>query len=207
MQNRSKNQMILVLIRHGMTEANKQHRYLGKTDEALSEEGNQELYIYSKQQCYPSVDVLFTSPMIRCIRTAEILYPTLQSFSIAEWTEMDFGAFEGKNYSELCKDDRYQAWIDSNGTLPFPDGESREDFILRSEKGFWQMWKEVQKIQKSRKINAIGAIVHGGTIMALLSRFYGGDYFDYQVPNGNGYLCTVNDKNGTPEFMTMNKIF
>lgn len=206
MWNRSEDQMTLVLIRHGATKANKQHRYLGKTDEMLSEEGKQELFAYTKRQCYPPVDMLFTSPMKRCIQTAEILYPDLQPLQIKDWTEMDFGAFEGKSYTELCRDIRYQAWIDSNGTLPFPGGESREDFILRCEKGFGQMQKEVLQIQKSRKINAIGAIVHGGTIMALLSRFYGGDYFDYQLPNGNGYICTVKNLNGTPEFIVINKL-
>ena len=52
---------------------------------------------------------------------------------------MDFGEFEGKNYIELQKDPNYQAWIDSNGTLPFPGGESREAFIKRCEQGFYRM--------------------------------------------------------------------
>lgn len=30
---------MLVFIRHGATQANKERRYLGKTDESLSEEG------------------------------------------------------------------------------------------------------------------------------------------------------------------------
>ena len=34
--------------------------------------------------------------------------------------------------------------------------------------------------QPASKITA-GAVVHGGTIMAILSSFYGGDYFDHQV--------------------------
>lgn len=206
MWNRSEDQMTLVLIRHGATKANKQHRYLGKTDEALSEDGKQELLAFTKHQCYPPIDILFTSPMKRCIQTAGILYPDLQPLQITDWTEMDFGVFEGKNYTELCRDERYQAWIDSNGTLPFPGGESREDYILRCEKGFGQMQKEVLQLQKSRKINTIGAIVHGGTIMALLNKFYGGDYFDYQVPNGNGYICAVTNLNRTPEIIAINKL-
>ena len=42
---------------------------------------------------------------------------------------------------------------------------------------------------------SVGMIVHGGTIMALLSQLYGGSYFDYQVPNGRGYFgrITVED--------------
>ena len=33
----------------------------------------------------------------------------------------------------------------------------------------------------------MAAVVHGGTIMALLSHYCGGDYFSYQVKNAEGY--------------------
>lgn len=188
--------MTLVLIRHGATKANKEHRYLGKTDEPLSEEGIEELFRYRNAQCYPTVDYLFASPMKRCIQTAEILYPNLPPVWIAEWKEMDFGAFEGKNYMQLRNDKRYQAFVDSNGTLPFPDGESREDFIMRCEKGFQRMLCELKRMDDKREGKTTGMIVHGGTMMALLSSLGGGDYFDYQTANGKGYTCTLGEENG-----------
>ncbi|MBQ2801352.1 MAG: histidine phosphatase family protein [Lachnospiraceae bacterium] len=206
MRNRSENQMILVLIRHGATKSNREHRYLGKTDEMLSAEGEKELMEYRKTQCYPKVDYLFTSPMKRCIQTAEILYPGLNPCKIVEWEEMDFGAFEGKNYMELKGDDRYQEWIDSNGTLPFPEGECREDFCLRCDKGFQRMKKEIEQIGDTKGTKSVGAIVHGGTIMALLSRYCDGDYFDYQVENGKGYVCVVGNKNDQLEITELRKI-
>ena len=54
-----------------------------------------------------------------------------------QFQEMDFGAFEGHNCEELKADVRYQAWIDSNGTLPFPQRESREQFQRRCVEGFF----------------------------------------------------------------------
>lgn len=39
----------------------------------------------------------------------------------------------------------------------------------------------------------VGIIVHGGTIMALLSKYCGGDYYDYHVGNGRGYICSMNE--------------
>lgn len=130
MRNRSENQITLVMIRHGETKANKEHRYLGKTDETLSKEGEIQLAEYKKLQLYPKLVSLYVSPMKRCMQTAEILYPDIQPVPIKAWEEIDFGAFEGKNYIELQGDERYQAWIDSKGTLPFPDGESREEFAI-----------------------------------------------------------------------------
>lgn len=55
---------------------------------------------------------------------------------IEELAECDFGEFENKNYKELDGNANYQAWIDSNGTLPFPGGESREEFKRRNLSGF-----------------------------------------------------------------------
>ena len=63
-------------------------------------------------------EIVFTSPMQRCRESAQILFPDREKIEIPEWKEMNFGAFEGKNYEQLNGNPQYQAWIDSNGTLP-----------------------------------------------------------------------------------------
>lgn len=138
MRNRTEDQIEihLTLIRHGATLSNKEGRYLGKTDEALSPDGIRTLEKSVTDRIYPIADVLFSGPMKRCLETAQILYPGQTPICIPEWTEMDFGAFEGHNYQELSGDPAYQRWIDSGGTLPFPEGESREEFIRRSVAGY-----------------------------------------------------------------------
>lgn len=209
MRNRSEDQVMLVMIRHGETAANREHRYLGKTDESLSGDGIMTLVSYRERKYYPDVEYLFSGPMKRCLETAGILYPNLHPTVIPEWTEMDFGEFEYRNYEELEGDARYQAWIDSGGTLAFPGGESREDFVMRCERGFARMCDELCRKTRQytdRDIRA-GIIVHGGTIMALMSSHGGSqssvfgrsrgdafrkkDYFDYQAANGKGYVCSM----------------
>ncbi|MBO5523986.1 MAG: histidine phosphatase family protein [Roseburia sp.] len=187
MRNFTENQIELFLIRHGKTKANQEKRYLGKTEENLSEQGKKEL----EEKTYPLVQYLFGSPMERCRQTAELLYPNLPYHIIPEWKEMDFGRFEGKNYEDLKDDMDYQKWIDSNGTLPFPEGESREEFIFRCGRGL-KRFLELVINWKIAENAPIGAVVHGGTIMALLSRYGAqGDYFDFQCKNGEGYHCFV----------------
>lgn len=196
MWNRSENQITIVFIRHGITISNKEHRYLGRTDEVLSKEGKAALLEQKSKNKYPKIELLFTSPMKRCIETAKLLYPNLQPMIVPEWKEIDFGTFEGKNYQDLKDDIRYQEWIDSNGTLPFPEGESREAFVKRCECGFQKMLKSCKNLpekQNQSRQKKIGAIVHGGIIMALLSEHYGGEYFDYQVSNGEGYECVLKE--------------
>ena len=197
MRNRTEDQIEihLTLIRHGATLSNKEGRYLGKTDETLSPDGIRTLEKSVTDRIYPIADVLFSGPMKRCLETAQILYPGQTPICIPEWTEMDFGTFEGHDYKELSGDPAYQNWIDSGGTLPFPGGESREEFIRRSVAGCEKMLYHMKTIreksaasgQGDRNIQNVSAVVHGGTIMALLSYFLGGEYFDYQVKCGQGY--------------------
>lgn len=208
MWTKAKNKIRLVLIRHGETVSNKAHRYLGKTDEDLSPCGVEKIKNAVQEKLYPEIDILFTSPMKRCRQTAQLIYPDMTAHIIPEFAEMDFGEFEGKNYQDLKDDARYQAWIDSNGTLPFPGGESQEEYIDRCKLGFEKMLNDLHqrksvspqsttlqkdKYKDSLAVNqyTIGLVVHGGTIMSLMYAYSGGEYFDYQVKNGRGYICTL----------------
>lgn len=177
--------LTLYLIRHGKTPGNEEKRYVGRTEESLSQKGREELL----QKKLPEVQMLFSSPMKRAIESCECLFPGKAYVAIPSFREIDFGDFEGKNYRELSGDKDYQAWIDSGGTKPFPHGEGRPEFIQRSLKGFEEMLDKIRQAERGDVTAA--AVVHGGTIMAILSAAHGGDYYDYQIPNGEGYVLHV----------------
>ena len=179
----------ILLIRHGKTAGNLLGRYIGsRTDEPLCEEGKAEL----SGKKLPEVDLLYVSPMKRCVETAMILWPSFdrnQLQKVPDLKECDFGDFENKNYKELSGNPDYQAWIDSNGTLPFPNGESMDAFKSRCRRAFAAIAKEVQA---KEEVSRAGIVVHGGTIMAILEAYGYPEraYFDYQVKNGCGYRLT-----------------
>ena len=188
----------LILIRHGKTAGNLLGRYIGsRTDEPLCDEGREGLA--GKQ--LPEVERLYVSPMKRCVETAEILWPGFdrkRMQKVTDLRECDFGDFENKNYKELSGNGDYQAWIDSNGTLPFPNGESMDAFKSRCLEAFARIVEEVSGAEQEwiasgkTGIFRAGIVVHGGTIMAILE-LYGypkAAYFDYQVKNGCGYRLT-----------------
>lgn len=188
----------LILIRHGKTAGNLLGRYIGsRTDEPLCDEGREELA--GKQ--LPEVERLYVSPMKRCVETAEILWPEFDRKKMQKVTDLrecDFGDFENKNYKELSGNGDYQAWIDSNGTLPFPNGESMDAFKSRCLEAFARIVEDVSGAEQEwiasgkTGIFRAGIVVHGGTIMAILEQ-YGypkAAYFDYQVKNGCGYRLT-----------------
>ena len=180
------------LIRHSMTKGNLEKRYVGsRTDEPLCREGIALLEGFS----YPAgeqVERVIVSPMRRCVQTAQILFPGKELVLEPGLMECDFGAFENKNYEELSGDPAYQEWIDSNGTMPVPGGESMEGFQKRCREQFARILEAC--LEESVELGAF--VVHGGTIMSILSGFskVPGDYFSWQVKNGEGFQIKTTKK-------------
>lgn len=175
----------LLLIRHGMTKGNREQRYIGVTDDPLLPESIETL----KTRSIAPVQRLFCSPLTRCRQTASSLFPGMLQEILEDLRECDFGHFENRNYIEMAGDPEYQAFIDSNATLPFPGGESREDFQKRSLSALDQILLEMER----DGIGRAACVTHGGTIMSILEacgrpqkKFY-----EWHPENGGGYLCLV----------------
>lgn len=179
----------LFLIRHGETPSNEQKRYIGRTDEPLSSYGISALEQRKREGRYPDADYIAVSPMLRCVQSAEMIYGRKPDVCVEDFREIDFGSFEGKNYMELSGNPDYQKWIDSGGELPFPDGESREQFTARCVEAFRYFASFLKTEENPPETAAL--VVHGGTIMAVLSSFSDGDYFSFQCRNGEGYRCEL----------------
>ena len=172
--------MRTVLIRHGQTQGNLEGRYIGcRTDEPLCPAGAARL----RGRVYPPVKRVLSSPMLRCLQTAAILYPDIPPEMVDDFRECDFGVFEGMRYAQLNGRADYQAWIDSGGTLPFPGGESRGDFAARCVRAYERLLARDAK-------EDCALIVHGGTIMAIMERYArpAGSYYDFRVGNGEGFI-------------------
>lgn len=179
--------MNIYFIRHGMTQGNKERRYIGKTEEPLCAEGRRAL---EEKRC-PQVEKVFASPRIRCRETAAILYPHQEAVIIEELAECDFGTFEGKNAEELQGSEDFLKWTQSGGSLPFPGGESKESFGKRCLSGF----EKVRNYCKTHQIEHAALVVHGGTIMSILEEIGRPkqEFYDYYVENGEGYQLILEE--------------
>lgn len=211
MWNSTKDQIKLTLIRHGKTPGNERHAYIGRTDEALSDNGIMELklkkdYINKAVGMDVSLDeiAVYCSPMKRCQETADILFPGYEKRIVSGFRETDFGDFEGKNYEELSGNPAYQAWVDSNGTLPFPGGESQDQVSDRIKQALEKLLAET--FDRKEKLSKLVLVVHGGTIMTILSSLHGGAYYDYQVGNGEGYQCMLTKLDGKYKIHQVEKL-
>lgn len=184
----------LYLIRHGLTQGNLEGRYIGQRDNPpLSDRGRQELTARKDGGSYPRADMLYTSPLLRCLETAQILYPMLVPVPLHSLSEQDFGLFEGKTYEQLKDDPAYRRWIDSAGRLSPPGGESGEDFVRRLEGALRKIAEDCRKSGAA----TVAVVTHGGCIMTMLSRLNAcpdpssAAFYGYQAPNGGGFSAEL----------------
>ena len=177
------------LIRHGITEANKEGRYVGVTDIPLSKEGADQLKKMDECYSYPGAAAFFTSPLKRCIETCRLLYPEVTPVVVPGLSECNFGEWEGKTAEELKSDPRFQSWLENGQKIAPPGGESGEDFALRVLSAFDGL---VEGMMRSGTTQAV-LVTHGGVIMTILSA-YGipkAGFYDWLVGNGCGYSVRI----------------
>ncbi|MBQ5840815.1 MAG: histidine phosphatase family protein [Clostridia bacterium] len=154
------------LIRHGMTEANADGRYIGRTDLPLSPEGLAALLALKESHRYPGGTRFFTSPLSRCRQTLEVLYPGCSAETVEGLAECDFGAFEGKSLQELKNDERFLQWMEGR-RQDIPDGEETEAFRQRVCAAFEGIVNDLIHAGDTEAV----ICTHGGVITLLMQLY------------------------------------
>lgn len=179
------------LIRHGKTEANRDHLYCGKTDLFLSQNGREEIIGFSEDDIYPKAKIFIASSMRRAIQTLSLIYGHVEYITIPELGEFDFGRFEMHSYEQLKDACDYQRWInDLSGTVACPDGECRADFEERVKKGLCLIKETADSSEGD-----IAAVTHGGVIVTIMQTLFPGkkNFYEWQPAPGRGYTITISD--------------
>lgn len=147
----------LLVIRHGQSTWNEEHRWQGQADPPLSDFGRQQAW--TAAQAIGQVDIIVSSPQVRAAETASIiaeqigvgpvqLVDGLQERTAGEWS--------GLTRTEI--EERWPGWVDSDRR---PEGwEYDEVFVPR-----------VMTAMRRVSIEFAGAtalvVCHGGVIIAL----------------------------------------
>ncbi|MBS2968710.1 histidine phosphatase family protein [Metabacillus sp. KIGAM252] len=171
----------VTLLRHGLTEKNSRHAYIGWTDDSLSEEGKSSLAAVS----LPKPDALFTSGMLRTNETAHLLFPGLKKTEILDLKEYHFGSWEGRTYAELKDDREYQHWLENMENHAPPGGESLQVFKKRVMNG----WGKVRNSLLNDEADTAAIVSHGGPLRQLLTLLSGDGraFWEWTVSPGTGY--------------------
>lgn len=171
----------IYLIRHGITQGNLDGRYIGQTNLSLCPEGRRQIESYSADEVYPEVQKVYSSPLARCLETAEIIYPDNKLMIVDELSEMNFGDFEGKTQEQLRDLREYSDWLKGGAESAPPNGEKFGDFTLRCIEGLDAVFTDMMNAD----IENAAVITHAGVITNLLC--------GYGLPKGRpaDYMCSA----------------
>lgn len=152
------------LLRHGETQYNADgNRYCGKTDIALTEKGIRQANAVCKQLAGVKFDAVYSSPLTRARRTAEIASGGQQVITDERLIEASFGRWEGKTKEEFIPEDPqlWNDWMnDPANTRAGGEGETAQEIVDRADDFYrWALQKH-----KDQTILVVG---HNG-----LNRFY-----------------------------------
>ncbi|MGD2164664.1 MAG: histidine phosphatase family protein [Anaerolineae bacterium] len=136
----SKQNMQIVLVRHGETAWNREVRFRGRADPALNDVGLQQAEAAARfvVDRWP-VQAVYTSPMKRARQTARAIAEahelTAQAFE--GLLDIDFGDWQGQSPSDVKEryPDLLRAWYEAPHTVQVPGGESLRDVRERVEAG------------------------------------------------------------------------
>ena len=158
--------MEIILVRHGMTDYNQKKVFHGWIESNLNKtgilQGERTAFVLSKED----IDVIFTSPLKRCIDTTNIIEKKLVNVPVIiepRLKEINFGLFEGLSYQEITRmyGDHVKKWNDEPLEYHFPGGESIPEFFERVKcfiEGLYQ--SNYQKVV---------LVTHDGCIKSILS--------------------------------------
>lgn len=127
----------ILLIRHGETDWNRVHRFQGRSDLPLNEEGRDQAHALALGLKDQSLTAIYSSPLTRAVETANLIkvfHPSIPLFEEKGLVEMDLGQFEGMEAGQWVVEhaDFLRSWRETPASVRMPGGESLQEVQARA---------------------------------------------------------------------------
>ena len=177
--------MRIYLIRHAQSLANAEKVWTGQRDIPLSPQGVAEQRALCERFFYPRAELYFSSPLVRCTQSLELIYGCAADYLSSELSECALGILEGRHYTNLDNDPQYTAWL-AEPDRPIEGGESFNGFTRRACRGFEGL---LARCRAAGASTAAGTM-HGNVMRAVLHRFAAPEipHSEWRIPNGGMYI-------------------
>lgn len=161
----------LILLRHGESQWNVENRFTGWVDVDITSKGEEEARNAGLALKEYPIDMLFTSALLRAIRTAEIALQsagkgTIPTKRSEKLNERHYGDLQGLNKDQVGEEfgsDQLKIWRRSYD-IPPPNGESLK---MTQERVLPYFHEEIIPVLKEGKNVLITA--HGNSLRALIA--------------------------------------
>lgn len=162
----------LILIRHGETDWNVEGRYQGQADPPLNQQGLAQARQLTQELRGVGLDVLYSSPLRRAFKTAQILAEALDIplHSEPRLMEIHQGEWQTLLYTEIATryPEIFHRWQTEPWTVTIPGGEN----IAQVQK---RVYAAVDEILARHEGQCIGMVAHRIPIALLKVRYQGLD--------------------------------
>lgn len=119
---------LVLLVRHGETQYNREEVFRGRLDVPLNERGREQARATGRALAGAPIAAVWASPLSRAVQTAEaIAAPHGLPVRLHDGLiDLDFGAWQGLPHDEVRRrhPDLYRRWVEAPGTVAFPGGET-----------------------------------------------------------------------------------
>ena len=155
----------LLVIRHGETDWNRQHRFQGQIDVPLNEIGQTQAGRLGRRLVDEPVDVLISSDLQRARSTADAVAQVrgLQPLIEPLWREQGFGVLEGLDLATIRSRhaDLWASWTRHDADYALPGGgESNTAFHAR-------VTSALQAVLAAHAGRRVIVVTHGGVLDML----------------------------------------
>ena len=167
----------LVLIRHGITEWNKERRYCGQSDVSLSAQGVSQAKKLRKRLKAFEFDRIYSSDRRRALQTSRIIFNVAKIIKIRGLKEINFGVLEGLEHKEIIEKypSVYKKWLTNPFKNRIPKAETMNAFKDR-------ISSALRRIIRLNSGKTIAVVCHGGTIGIFVSSILKSKKFWRYVP-------------------------
>ena len=189
----------ILVLRHGITEGNKNRWFYGAIDIPLLPEGIENLKAQKARGVYPEIPEnaqFITTGLLRTRESLEALFGPREFDVIEDLQEMNFGELEGKSFDEIKDEPAFTSWsFDETGDVCFPGGESRNQFAERVRRGTDEVLRKHEELRKRFGEEAFTVLVcHGGVLSLMLHDLFPNereDMWHWMSEPGFGYIIEV----------------
>ncbi|MFI4931253.1 MAG: histidine phosphatase family protein [Burkholderiales bacterium] len=152
----------LIVMRHGETDWNRQHRFQGHIDVPLNAAGRAQAQRLAQRLAHEVFDVVVSSDLQRARSTAELAAAGRAIVSEPLWREQAFGVLEGLDASTIIEQhpQLWSSWLRHDADYALPGGESVRMFHAR-------VLQALQRLVQQHSGARVAVFTHGGVLDML----------------------------------------
>jgi broad specificity phosphatase PhoE len=194
----------LLLVRHGQSTWNQEHRIQGQLDPPLSNEGRRQASKLGRRLAGRRLAGFYASDLRRALETATVIGKAvgLEPTPMAELREIYLGEWEGLGAGELATrfPEAWAGWTEEPNWDLVPGGEGSTAFDARVAAALDSIFKRHQE-------GDVLVVTHGGVIQTALHHVLGRPargIFVFKIQNAS--MSVIEERGGRPVISGVNDV-